>query len=183
MRTALLIGLLFACGPASAGLFKLDPSESKISFVYLENGEPKTGHFARLDGRAEFDPNQLAAADVRLTIQSAGVDLGDPIRSHFAQSIDWFDAERHPSFTVTLRRLERLGAGRYRAEAVVTIKGHEVGITPELALEEAGGRLRATGELVLNRHDYRLGVGFSSLFTTVATDVLVKFDLSGVPAN
>lgn len=187
MRTAVLIGLLALAVPvadaADAAVYRLDPAASTISFTYLENGTPKTGHFARLDGEAVFDARALEATDVSLTIPAKGVDLGDRLRSHFAQSVDWFDAAAHPTFTVRLRRLVAIGPGRYRAEGVVAIKGHEIGIAPELLLSEEAGGLRASGTLLLDRHDYRLGVGFSSLFATVATEVEVRFSLVGRPAR
>jgi polyisoprenoid-binding protein YceI len=182
-RLATLFWLAALAEPAFATPYALDPGRSAISFTYLESGSPKEGRFARLEGRAEFDPAQPERAEVRLTVSSAGVDLGDPMRSFFAQSVDWFDAEEHPAFTVTLHGLEAIGPGRYRARGAVTIKGHEVGIAPELELREEAGGLRASGTLVLNRHDYLLGIGFSSLFASVGTEVTVHFNLAGSPVR
>lgn len=178
---ALALFLALAAPPAGAGTFRLDPARSSITFTYLENGEPRTGRFARLAGQALFDPAALAEADVTLVVASTGVDLGDPLRSHFARSADWFDAETFPDFTVRLRRLTETGPGRYRAEGVVAIKGHEVAIAPEVTVLPEDGGLRATGEMRLNRHDYRLGIGFSALFATIGTEVVVRFDLAGRP--
>jgi polyisoprenoid-binding protein YceI len=182
MRVLMIAALIALPLSAAAASFRLDTRSSRIDFTYLENAAPKVGTFAALAGSAEFDPGDPSGADMRLTIQSRGIDLGDPLRSYFAQSQDWFWAERYPDFTVSLARLEPIGRGRYRAETTVLIKAREVMLPCEVMLEEMpDGRLRAVGEVRLNRHDYGLGVGFSALFATIGEDVVVRFELVGVP--
>ncbi len=168
--------------PAAAAPYVLDGDASRIEFSYLENATPTRGSFDALSGTAAFDPADPAAATMVLTVAATGIDLGDPVRSYFAQSIDWFDAERYPSFTVHLDQLVTLAPGRFRAVAVVRIKGREVTITPEISVAPEGPGLRATGSLRLNRHDFGLGIGFSALFATIGQDVDVTFDLLGRPA-
>lgn len=182
MRLALAL-LLALAAPARGADWRLVSADSRVTFTYLENGTPRTGLFSALAGEARFDPDRLADTRVRLTIVSAGIDLGDPVRSFFAQSVDWFDAAIHPAVEVEIDRLLPAGPDLYRAEGRVRIKGRTVPVTPDVTVTDAGGRLRASGTIRIDRHDYALGVGFSALFLTVAREVEVRFDLAGEPAQ
>ncbi|MEM9049157.1 MAG: YceI family protein [Pseudomonadota bacterium] len=169
--------------PAStaAAEYALDPSRSTIVFSYVEDGTPQEGRFSDLSGRAIFDPAMPEAADVELTIRSDSIRLRDPVRTHFAQSVDWFHAEEHPDFTFRLLGLKALDAQRFQAQGQVEIKGRRVELSVELDIVEETDGLRARGVLLLERQDYGLGIGFSSLFSRVGETVQVAFDLYGAP--
>jgi len=177
----LSVAALSSVLPAQAGNYRLIAGESVISFTYLENGTPKPGAFTRLEGHARFSFRRPSEADVELVVHADSVDLGDPVRTHFAQSIDWFWAERYPVFTFRLRELKHLGGPRYRAIGTVSIKERELEVSVDLELARLDHKLRASGALVLDRHDYGLGIGFSSLFATIGREVRVRFELTGAP--
>ncbi|MEL6234241.1 MAG: YceI family protein [Pseudomonadota bacterium] len=179
--TLALISTLALAGAASAAEYRLDAERSKIMFSYVEDGTTQEGRFSALTGSAVFDPAQPQAADVELTIRSDSIRLRDPVRTHFAQSIDWFHAEEHPDFTFRLVGLERIDTDRFLARGQIEIKGRVVDLAVELDIQEAEGGLRARGVLNLDRQDYGLGIGFSSLFSRVGEQVQVAFDLYGAP--
>lgn len=165
--------------PAMAANWVLLPKDSTIAFSYTEDGAKKPGEFTAFNGKAEFDPAAPETASVSLTIRSASIDLRDPIRSHFARSADWFDADVHPTMEFRLSGLTEAGPNRYMATGNMLAKGTRVAIAPQVELVRDGNRLRAKGSIVIDRHDFQLGIGFSSLFVTVGRDVVVTFDLIG----
>lgn len=183
MRFAASLLALGLATAAPAAEYRLDPDRSQIRFAYTEDGVVQSGLFSDLKGEAEFDPDRPEATDVRLAIASDSIRLRDPIRTHFAQSADWFHAEAHPEFSFSLDRLERIGPETYRAIGEIRIKSRVVEIAVELVVAPQAGGLRAQGVLLLDRHEYGLGVGFSSLFVSVAREVRVEFDIYGRPSG
>ena len=53
----------------------------------------------------------------------------------------------------------------------------------EMTLEIADDAATATGRSLFDRREYRVGVGFTTLFVDVGDEIAVAFDLTAVPAG
>lgn len=168
---------------AGAAEWALVPERSSVTFEYSRNGKPAEGLFARFRGEGKFSPDAPGAATLELRIESASIDLGDPLASAFATSVEWFDAANHPEVIYRLASLVPLGADRYEATGELTIRGRTSPVSSTITLVVNEASARAEGLLKLDRLDYKLGVGPSALFIEIGREVAVRFDLTALPVR
>lgn len=166
-------------GPAwaDAALWRIDGEASVITFDYDLNGKPATGRFTRVAGEGAFDPLDPEGATLVLEIDVTSLDLGDPIESAFALSVEWFDAANHPKAVYRLAELTALPDGRFEALGDLTIKDRLRVIRTPIALRIEDGVALASGALAFDRRDFNVGLGASALFANLGTDVAVRFDI------
>ncbi|MEM9148793.1 MAG: YceI family protein [Pseudomonadota bacterium] len=180
-RMVLAGAMAWAAAPVRAAAAPLNwvvlPAASTIGFAYSLNGKPADGHFAKVTGQGQFEIADPAAARLDIRIEAGSIDLGNPIFSAFATSAEWFDARNHPAVVYRLRGLEPLSPGLYRARGEIEIRGKRAPTVSEIRLEIDGARAHASGALVLDRTQFLLGVGPSSLVVDVGHEVSVSFDL------
>lgn len=170
-----------APGAARADHWVVVPGESEIRFLYERNGQPAEGWFRRFRGVGHFDPADPGAATFEFHVESASIDLGDPVESAFATSAEWFDSANYPEIVYRLRRLEPEGGSRYRAEGDLTIRGRTRPMVTTVDLHIGRERAEAEGELTVDRKDFLLGYGPSALFVRVGRLVHVAFRLVARP--
>lgn len=156
------------------------PEASAIGFGYSLNGKAAEGRFTGVAGGGRFDPDDPASAVLEIRIAADSIDLGNPLFSAFATSAEWFDARNHPEMRYRLSRLEPVEGDLYRAHGDVSIRGRTTPLVSEIRLETGADEARASGVLTLDRTDYLLGVGPSSLIVDVGREVTVSFELTAV---
>jgi len=179
-RAAVLAAALWAAfGPARADdrVWRIDGGASVIAFEYALNDKPAAGRFTRVAGMGAFDPLDPEDATLTLEIDVTSLDLGDPVESAFALSVEWFDAKDHPSAVYRLAQLTALPDGRFEALGDLTIKGRQQVIRTPITLRIEGDMARAQGALAFDRRDFNVGLGASALFANIGTDVAVRFDI------
>lgn len=163
--------------PAPAAEWAVVPEQSTIAFDYLRAGTPDAGRFTEFSGGGTMDPAEPGAARLSIAIESASIDLGDPVWSGFATSAEWFDSATWPEVVYTLLRLDVQPDGSFLALGDVTIRGETETLTAPVTLVFEDGIARARGTVTVNRRDFLLGVGPSELFTDIGPEVSVRFDL------
>ncbi|MEL6479636.1 MAG: YceI family protein [Pseudomonadota bacterium] len=168
---------------AVAAAWVVDPTRSEILFTYLRADQPAEGRFARFAGEGVFDPANPGKAKLEIRIDSASIDLGEPLASAFATSAEWFDSRNHPTVTYTLDALEETSPGEYAATGRLTVRGKTEPITSPLRLSLADGQAVAEGDLTVARRSYRLGVGPAAAFVSIGPDVTVSFRLRATAAE
>lgn len=157
--------------------WQVAPAASRIGFAYSLNGKPAEGRFDAVTGGGRFDPADPSGALLEMRIAAGSIDLGNPVFSAFATSAEWFDARNHPEVVYRLTGLEPLGGPDYRAHGEIELRGRTGRSVSDIRLEVVEGEARASGRLSLDRTDYLLGVGPSSLVVDVGREVTVSFDL------
>jgi polyisoprenoid-binding protein YceI len=172
-----VLALWASASPAET--WRLAQADSSLTFSYLENGVVIEGAFTKFDGEARLEPADLSDASVAVTVTTDSISFGDPLRDHFARSVDWFNTETFPAAEFYLTGLANLGGDRYSAAGVLEIRGtrHEVDAT--LTIDRRDGGLTAEGALVFPRSEFGVGTGFSALLADIGDDITVKFDLVG----
>lgn len=181
---AALAALLAAvAAQAEPRLWAVDPAASSLGVRYVINGKVTPGHFAKFSGEATFDEAALEAAEMALNVETGSVDVGDPFGTTFVKSVDWFDVENHPKATYVLQALRHIEGDRYRAEGLLTIRGKTNPVAGDMVVAINGDTARAVGETSFNRKEFRIGIGFSTLFVEIGPDVTVLFDLTARPVE
>ena len=181
MRTALLsAAALFAltATPAHAANWSVDPDRSALGFVFTQGGTAVTGAFDAFDAEITFDPADLAAAQVFVTVDIASIRTGDSGRDTQARGQQWFATGDFATATFDAADFTEAGVpGRYLAAGALTIRGVTRTVELPFDLVIDGDTATVNGELVLNRGTYGVGQGDFQSGGTVGLEVTVTVDL------
>ena len=162
-----------AAAPVPAGAYAVDKAHTSLIFRVSHLGfSTYTGRFTRLDANLQFDPNNLAASRVSVTIDPRSIEA-DNAPSGFMQTLagkDWLDAERFPEMAFRTRSVEVTGANTFRLRGELTLHG----VTKPIVLEA-----RYNGGYASHPYEPKARVGFSAQGTFRRSDFGVSY---GIPA-
>ncbi|MEM1314233.1 MAG: YceI family protein [Pseudomonadota bacterium] len=176
--------LLLTAGAARAAEWEVRDDASVLEFDVVVNDIENRGRFPAFTGRGSFDPEAPERSALSLEIDASRLDLGNPIASTFARSVDWFDAEAHPTalFRLDGVRPDPDGVeGEWLATGVLELRGIAQPVEAALVLVLEDGEARAIGETVVDRTLFGIGRGPTSLIIDVEREIRVRFDLSARP--
>ena len=156
---------------------------SKLGFTGKMSGEAFNGVFRRWTAQIAFDPKNLAASKVAVTVDVASAATGDADRDQALPTDDWFAVGRFPRATFVTRSFNDLGGGRYQAVGDLTIRGVSHPVTLPFTLTIAGDTARVNGQLALNRAAFGVGQGKWATGDTVDTQVAVTIALTAHRAH
>ena len=101
----------------------IDPAHSSVTFsakhmmVTTVRGSVKIRDF-----ELDFDPEDLTASRVRVSLHAVSIDTGMPQRDAHLRSGDFLDVDAHPTIDFVSTGIERAGDG-YRILGDLTIRG------------------------------------------------------------
>ena len=81
------------------------------------------GRFSRVSGKLNFDPQDVAAAAVQVTIEAASLSTGVEKRDNHLKSEDFLDAERFPAIVFASTRVELAGLDHAWVYGDLTLRG------------------------------------------------------------
>ena len=178
--------LVVAALPATAQTWKIDSAHSSATFTVKHMMVSNVhGRFGKVEGTVVYDGKNLAAAQVDTTIDATTITTDNEKRDAHLRSADFFDAPGFPTITFKSKRVEVVGAGKFKLIGDLTMRGK----TKEVVLEADGPtapvtaqgseRVGVTATTTLNRHDY--GVSWSRTMDgggyVVGDDVKVTIEL------
>jgi len=163
----------------AASVWMVDKSTSSLGFIGKERDNTFEGVFGTFDAAITFNPDDLDAAAISVTVSTASASTGDSLRDSNLPGGQWFDVKDHPSAIFTSTMVVQTGKGAYEAHGTLSIKEFEQDIVLPFTLEIDGDKARAKGEIVLIRTDYGLGAGAAWLDEEgVGLDVAVRFEIN-----
>jgi polyisoprenoid-binding protein YceI len=175
--------LLAEAGPGAAAEWRVDPARSTLSVEIDQGGKPVTARFETFQAEVSFDPDDPAAADVRITVDLASFRSGDAQRDRMAAAGEFLAAASAPAATYRATAFTSMGKDSYEVAAELTLKGVTGRLTHPATIAVAGGEARATGEVVLNRVDFGVGAAQFPRGDQVGLAVTVRFDLAAREAG
>ena len=152
---------------AEMAKWKLDHDHSRVGFQVAHMVVSKTnGKFTEYTGVVEMDPEAKEFKTIEAVIQTASVTTDHQKRDEHLRSPDFFDVQKFPTMTYTLKSYKKTG-DEYTAVGDLTL----LGVTKEITLvgtfngvaEDPWGNTRAgfTASGKVNRKDF--GMKFSKL--------------------
>ncbi|MCT4787029.1 YceI family protein [Exiguobacterium aestuarii] len=166
-----------------AKTYQVDPAHSSITFTVKHMMISKVkGEFKEFDIEANGDPNDLANASVKVTIQAASVDTNNSDRDNHLRSGDFFNAEEYPHIVFQSTSFHSKGGGEFELTGDLTIRGTTREETFEVEYEGSAkdpwGNMKHafSGEGSLNREDYGLTWNQALEAGGVLVDKKVKFE-------
>lgn len=117
---------------AQVATYQIDPSHSQVEFSVKHLVVTTTkGRFGSFSGEIVFDPANVAASSVQVTIDADSVDTRDAKRDEHLRSNDFFGAGDNPQLTFVSTRVEPKGENTFTVYGDLTIAG----ITKQVALD------------------------------------------------
>lgn len=112
-----------------AGSYVLDKSHASLIFKVDHLGFSNyTARFKRFDAQLQFDPANLAASRVNVTIEARSIetDFPDPAKLDFnaeLQNEKWLNAAKFPEITFRSTKVNVIGRNKVRIDGELTLRG------------------------------------------------------------
>lgn len=161
-------------GPAAAiaSNWIVDYEASEITFAGLHDGNAFKGAFETWTADVAFDPDALAAAKVRVVVDTRSAKTGKKLYDDSLKAREWFNTAEFPEAIVELSDFKQSAAG-YQATATLTLKGKPVSVPLEFSLDIKGDQAKLDGSAVFSRKALDLGQSSDASAGWVADDVTV----------
>ncbi len=117
----------------------IDPAHSEAQFTVRHMMFAKVrGHFPKLSGTIEIDPQDISRSAADVMIEAASIDTREPQRDAHLRSADFLDVEKFPSLTFKSRTVTPQGGGRFSIVGDLTIHGVTRQVTLDARQEGSG---------------------------------------------
>lgn len=182
-----------------AGAYTLDPAHTSVLFRVDHLGFSNyTARFKKATAQLQFDPNDLAASSVTVTVdaKSLETDFPQPEVLDFNATLlgeDWLDAARFPEITFRSVSVEPTGARTMRVNGELTLHG----VTRPMVLDarfnggyrghpmDPNARIGFSARGVLKRSEFGVSYGIPAPGTKMgvsdAVEVIVETEFTGPP--
>jgi polyisoprenoid-binding protein YceI len=169
----LLLGLVTSISSASQPLKPVD-EQSSVKFRIKNFGFNVMGSFTGLQGAINFNPDNLPASNMDVTVQAKSVNTGVNMRDNHLRKEEYFNVKKYPLIRlVSVKITPSSKSGTLFMFGKLTIKNVTREISfPFTAVPQGDGYL-FTGEFRINRIDF--GVGESSAAADNLTVLLNVF--------
>lgn len=157
MRKTLMLILALSCAPAFAADYVQVPGSSLV-FAGTYQGEAFTGRFPGFATTFRFDPKQLAASKLEVSIPLANAATSNADYDGELRGASFLDSARFPRATYSAKTFRALGGNRYAADGVLTLRG----ISKPVVLEftwTPGAAPVLTGKATVKRLAFGVGGG------------------------
>ncbi len=149
--------LLTLAAPALAQDWQIDPGQSSLKFEAMQSGSAVVGTFETWEAAITFDPENLAASNIQVTVDMASARTGNATVDQTLLNADWFDTSKFTTATFRSSEVNDLGEGKFEAVGTLTMKDREHPLTLPFTLTLDGDSATVTGVTDVLRLDYDLG--------------------------
>ena len=180
MRGAAVVALAWAllsplaAAAAAPPAWVVDKGASVLRFTSSMAGDAFSGVFRRWDADIRFDPANLAASSVTATIDVASAATGNPDRDQALPTDTFFDAPAFPRATFVASRFTALGANRFQADGVLTLRGVSKPLALPFTLTIQGSQAKMVSQVAINRLAFGVGQGEFKATTALPAAVTVS---------
>lgn len=176
---AALVAMMSA--PAIAADYVQAPGSS-LAFATKYEGEVFTGQFGGFSTRLSFDPENLSASKLDVTIELAGTRTGNADRDSTLAAADFFNVSRFAQARYTANSIRALDDGQYAADGTLELRGvkHPVTLTFRWT---PGARPLLSGKAVVKRLDFGVGGGDWSDTALIPDEVAISTRVYFQPAR
>jgi len=190
-RNPALIGLALAAAVIPAGAaapapgaqaWTVEHTGSSLGFAGVAEGAAFEGTFGKWEAQIAFDPANLGASDVTVTIDMSTADSGDPNRDTPLLDKEWFAVAMFPTATFEADAITSTGSGAYLAEGTLTIRGHAEKVSLPFTLAIEGDTAMMQGSVAVDRSKFSIGKG-TWQDKSVSSEIQVKVSITATKAG
>lgn len=177
MRVNALVGTLVLWPVCSFAADWCSVDSSSFSFETTLEGEALPGEFRDFDVVLQFDPAHSDEGSLRVTVDLAAADMGDPEMNGILADPVWFHSARFEEAIFRSDTIVARDDGAFVADGVLSLKGREQPVSVPFVWQNSAGAAEMRGELVLRRTDFDVGSGEWADGDAIGLDVRLKFDI------
>ena len=168
MKRSLLAAVLALASTAALAApltYKIDPNHTDVvaSWSHFGFSNP-IAHFGQADGAITYDPANVGASKVEVTLPLSGLNSHVPDFDDHLRSDDFFDAAKYPVITFRSTSVKAAGKDKLSVTGDLTIKGITKPVTLEVSINKIGVQPMAKREAAgfnatttLKRSDFGVG--------------------------
>lgn len=134
--------LLFLAGlaaPSRAAEYTIDPTHTHILFMIDHLGFSKMiGLFTDFSGNISFDPNNVTASQLHVTINTSSLDTQNAQRNKDLKGADWFNVTEFPTMTFVGRNYVKKDDHSGTITGDLTLLGVTRPVTLNVVLNKVG---------------------------------------------
>jgi|TARA_B110000238_G_scaffold200184_1_gene249432 polyisoprenoid-binding protein YceI len=124
-RLIILAILSITCSTGFAANYQLEPIHTQILFFCDHLGFSKSqGEFLSFEGSFSFDPNDVTAAHVEISIDTASIDMDNQKWNDHMKNQDFFDVDKFPKMTFISHKIESLADKTMNVYGSLTLLDH-----------------------------------------------------------
>src|SRR5690242_4987993 len=168
---------LLSVTPALAAHWNVDAAKSKLGFSVPWGKQPFTGTFQTWKANIDFDPSNLAASKVDVTIAVDSETSGDSDSDASIKGDIGFGTGKFPNAHFVTTSFTHKAGNNYVAQGTLTLKGVTKPVTLPFTLTIAGKTAHMVGAADVMRNQFNVGTGEWAKPDPVAWDVKVNIDL------
>ena len=171
--------LVLVCGSVALAATKwtVQPKESKLTFVGIQQGAEFTGVFERFTADIQFDPQDLAGSRFDVKIETASAKTRDDDRDSTLLSDDFFAVKQYPTAHYVTDRFTAKGGNKFSATGKLTVRNVTRDVPIEFTFESKNGSAWLKGGAQLKRLDFGVGQGEWQDTEQVGNEVKINFVL------
>jgi polyisoprenoid-binding protein YceI len=142
--------------PGATRVYGVEKTGSEIKFQVKSRLKVIEGVFENWKAQVvDLDPARLEALQLGVQAQSASIKTGYVLEETLIRGENFFAAEKYPEVSVASKKISSEGAGRFRMEAELTLRGTTHPVVIPFALELNGEHeAQLRGEFEFNRKDF-----------------------------
>ncbi len=156
-RLLLILASAMLATTAAAGEWR-STKGSRLSFEATIENDPLPGEFKAFDVTLDFDPDNLDAARLVVTVDLTAADLDDDEMNEILFDVGWFHTNKHKEAIFTSAEIVTSGDG-YEARGTLDLKGRKSEVIVPFRWHPDGGRAVMTGRATIDRSQFRVGSG------------------------
>ncbi len=141
LLAAAAMSLVLAAGAALAAplTYKIDANHTDVvaSWSHFGFSNP-IAHFGQADGFITYDPANVAASKVEVTLPLSGLNSHVPDFDAHLRSDDFFDAAKFPNVTFKSTSVKAAGKGKLKVTGDLTIKGITKSVVLDVTINKIG---------------------------------------------
>lgn len=172
--TVLIVVCLVMVFPAQADEWR-SKAGSRFGFETTFEGVAMPGDFAKFAVALSFDPARPVDGSLRVTVDLAAADMGDPDMNAVLYEPAWFDTQQFAAALYTSSEIVERSPGQFLAKGTLDLKGIREPVEVPFAWERSGDAAVMTGELTLDRTRFDVGSGEWASGDAIGIEVKLSF--------
>lgn len=133
------IALLATAASAQSRTYTIDRNHSEVGFKVKHFFNKTYGQFSDFSGAIQFDPKNVAASTVEVTIRDSSINTENPKRDDHLRSEDFFWVEKHPTITFKSSKVvPGKSADNFQVMGDLTIRGVTKPVTLDVEFNGSG---------------------------------------------
>jgi len=181
MKRVFFLWVLFICNyqPVFTQTYQPVDQRSSVRFVIKNVGMDTEGKFSGLEGSIIFNPADLKNASFSISIDANSVNTDIEPRDNNLREAEYLDTKKFPRISFISKQVTHTARPDiFLVKGTITIKGISKELVFQFKTTPADDGLLFTGEMKLNKNDFKIGIG-SLVLSDNLTVILSVFARKG----